>query len=177
MIVASVKGIPWSTFELTWCPCQPFLWYLCQRMEESCKIKEKLKLIIILHHFSNRWNIRWIKLWKKAFYKNTILKNKTKVKQWEKQLWFRHNTTHVAHNMKHVIRGVIKTHPSVTDNPWVCLEQYPYPLTALDLRTRTRTTTRTRFSQYLVVHAREPSSFWRENVVAVVSLLRVSARM
>ena len=35
----------------------------------------------------------------------------------------------------------------------------------------------TRFSQYQVVHAREPASFWRENVVAVVILLQVLARM
>ena len=27
------------------------------------------------------------------------------------------------------------------------------------------------------MHAREPASFWRENVVAVVTLLRVLARM
>ena len=32
-------------------------------------------------------------------------------------------------------------------------------------------------SQYWVVLAREPASFWRENVVAVVILLRVLARM
>ena len=36
---------------------------------------------------------------------------------------------------------------------------------------------RTRFSQYQVARAREPASFWRENVVAVVSLLRVLVRM
>ena len=86
MIGASVKGIPWSTFELTWCPCQPFLWYLCQRMEESCKIKEKLKLIIILHHFSNRWNIRWIKLWKKAFYKKHHFEKQNKSKTMRKTI-------------------------------------------------------------------------------------------
>ena len=34
----------------------------------------------------------------------------------------------------------------------------------------------TRFSQYYVVLAREPASFWRENVVAVVNPLRVLAR-
>ena len=34
--------------------------------------------------------------------------------------------------------------------------------------------TTTRFSQYLVVRAREPASFWREKVVAVVILLYVS---
>ena len=37
----------------------------------------------------------------------------------------------------------------------------------------TRTTTRTRFSQYFVVRAREPASFWRENMIDVVFLLRV----
>ena len=44
---------------------------------------------------------------------------------------------------------------------------------ALDSET---TTTSTRFSQYWVVLAREPASFWRENVLAVVILLRVLAR-
>ena len=34
-----------------------------------------------------------------------------------------------------------------------------------------------RFPQHLVVHAREIASFWRENVIAVVILLRVLARM
>ena len=32
----------------------------------------------------------------------------------------------------------------------------------------------TRFPQYQVVRGREPASFWRENLVAVVILLRVS---
>ena len=41
----------------------------------------------------------------------------------------------------------------------------------------TRTTTSTRFSQLQVVHAREPASFWRENVVAVVILQRDIARI
>ena len=50
----------------------------------------------------------------------------------------------------------------------------PY-YTPLDCKTST--TTSTRFSQYLVVLAREPASFWRENVVAVVILRRVLARM
>ena len=50
----------------------------------------------------------------------------------------------------------------------------PY-YTPLDCKTST--TTSTRFSQYLVVLAREPASFWRENVVTVVILLRVLARM
>ena len=50
----------------------------------------------------------------------------------------------------------------------------PY-YTPLDFKTST--TTSTRFSQYLVVLAREPASFWRENVVTVVILLRVLARM
>ena len=36
-----------------------------------------------------------------------------------------------------------------------------------------RTTTRKRFSQYWVLLTREPASFWRENVIAVVILLRV----
>ena len=31
----------------------------------------------------------------------------------------------------------------------------------------------TRFSKYKVVHAHEPVSFWRENLIAVVTLLRV----
>ena len=36
----------------------------------------------------------------------------------------------------------------------------------------------TRFSRYLkVVLTREPASFWRENEIAVVNLLRVLARM
>ena len=38
-------------------------------------------------------------------------------------------------------------------------------------------TSSTRFSQYLVVRAREPASFWREDVVVVVILLRVLARI
>ena len=41
----------------------------------------------------------------------------------------------------------------------------------------TGTTTSTRFSQYQVVHAREPTSFWRENVIAVVILQRDIARV
>ena len=41
------------------------------------------------------------------------------------------------------------------------------------LDSKTRTTTCSRFSQY----ASESASFWRENVVAVVILLRVLARM
>ena len=45
------------------------------------------------------------------------------------------------------------------------------------LDSKTSTTTSTRFSLYYVVLAREPASFWRENVVAVVILLRVLARM
>ena len=39
------------------------------------------------------------------------------------------------------------------------------------------TTASTRFSQYEVVLAPEPASLWWENVVAVVTLLRVLARM
>ena len=35
----------------------------------------------------------------------------------------------------------------------------------------------TRFSQYRVLLTREPASLWRENVIAVVILLRVLARM
>ena len=31
----------------------------------------------------------------------------------------------------------------------------------------------TRFSKYKVVHAHEPVSFWRENLIAFVTLLRV----
>ena len=42
---------------------------------------------------------------------------------------------------------------------------------------KTRTTTSTRFSQYWVVHAREPASFWSENVIAIVILRRVLARI
>ena len=37
----------------------------------------------------------------------------------------------------------------------------------------TRTTTRTRFSQYYIVRAREPASFWRKNMIDVVIPLRV----
>ena len=37
----------------------------------------------------------------------------------------------------------------------------------------TRTTTRTRLPQHYVVRAREPASFWRENMIDVVLLLRV----
>ena len=43
-------------------------------------------------------------------------------------------------------------------------------------RSETRTTTSTRFSQ-LVAFTREPASFWRENVIVVVILLLVLARM
>ena len=42
-------------------------------------------------------------------------------------------------------------------------------------RPKTRTTTRTRFSQYYVVRLHETVSFWRDNVIAVVTL--VFARM
>ena len=45
------------------------------------------------------------------------------------------------------------------------------------LDAKTRTTTSTRFSQYSPVLTREPASFWRENEIAVVTLLRVLARM
>ena len=41
----------------------------------------------------------------------------------------------------------------------------------------TSTTARTRFPQYKIVSAREPATFWRKNVIAVVILLLVSARM
>ena len=42
----------------------------------------------------------------------------------------------------------------------------------------TSTTARTRLPQYkIVVGAREPATFWRKNVIAVVILLRVFARM
>ena len=34
-----------------------------------------------------------------------------------------------------------------------------------------------RLSQYCVLLTREPASFWQENVIAVVILLRVLARM
>ena len=37
----------------------------------------------------------------------------------------------------------------------------------------TRTTTRTRLSQYYIVRAREPASFWRENMIDVLILQRV----
>ena len=39
------------------------------------------------------------------------------------------------------------------------------------------TTMSTRFSQYYIVLVQEAASFWRENVVAVVNLLRVLAQM
>ena len=35
----------------------------------------------------------------------------------------------------------------------------------------------TRFSQYLVVGEREPASFWREDVITVIILQRILARM
>ena len=41
------------------------------------------------------------------------------------------------------------------------------------LDSKTSTTTSKRFSQYVVVYVREPASFWRENVVAVVILLLI----
>ena len=41
----------------------------------------------------------------------------------------------------------------------------------------TSTTTSARFSQYEVVLAPEPASFWWENIIAVVTLLRVLAIM
>ena len=46
----------------------------------------------------------------------------------------------------------------------------------LDSETRMTTTT-TRFSLCYLVRAREPALFWRENVLAVVTLLRVLARL
>ena len=45
------------------------------------------------------------------------------------------------------------------------------------LHSKTSTTTSTRFSKYYVVLALKPASFWRENVVAFVILLRVLERM
>ena len=45
------------------------------------------------------------------------------------------------------------------------------------LDSETRTITSKRFSQSWVLLTREPASFWRENVIAVVILLRVLARM
>lgn len=47
-------------------------------------------------------------------------------------------------------------------------------LNSLDSKTRTRSK---RISQYSVVLAREPASFRREYVMAVVSLLRLLAKM
>ena len=44
------------------------------------------------------------------------------------------------------------------------------------LDSKTRTTTSTKFSQYQVVRTGEQAPFWRENVIAVVILLRVLAR-
>ena len=41
----------------------------------------------------------------------------------------------------------------------------------------TSTTARTRFPQCKIVSAREPATFWRKNVIAVVILLRVFVRM
>ena len=41
----------------------------------------------------------------------------------------------------------------------------------------TSTTARTRFPQYKIVGAREPATFWRKNVMAVVILLQIFARM
>ena len=38
-------------------------------------------------------------------------------------------------------------------------------LVCLLLDSKTNSTTFTKFSQYLVVFAREPASFWRENVI------------
>ena len=149
MIVASVKGIPWSTFELTWCPCQPFLWYLCQRMEESCKILREL--IIILRHFSKRWKHELNYRTKLFFIKTPLWTTKQKKKNEKNNHGFLIILCMFAHNMTHALKCVIETHPSVTANPWVCLEQYPYPLTALDLKTRTRT--RTRFSVYYISSA------------------------
>ena len=35
----------------------------------------------------------------------------------------------------------------------------------------------TRFSQYYVVSARQPASFWQENVIVIVILLRILARI
>ena len=45
------------------------------------------------------------------------------------------------------------------------------------LYSQTRMTTSTRFSQYWVLITREPTSFWRENAVAVVIVLRVLVRI
>ena len=41
----------------------------------------------------------------------------------------------------------------------------------------TSTTARMRFPQYKIVSAREPATFWRKKVMAVVILLRVFVRM
>ena len=48
--------------------------------------------------------------------------------------------------------------------------------TSRALDSETRTTTSMRFSQYLVL-LHEPTPFWGENVLAIVILLRVLARM
>ena len=45
------------------------------------------------------------------------------------------------------------------------------------LDSKTRTTTSTRFSLYWVLRTREPASFWRENMIAVVILLQVFTKM
>ena len=55
------------------------------------------------------------------------------------------------------------------------IRETPFPSFQI-LRTfdsETRKTSSTRFSQYQVVRAREPASFWRENAIAVVILLLV----
>ena len=57
----------------------------------------------------------------------------------------------------------------------VLFECIAHKYRALD--SETRTTTSRRFSQYWVLLTCEPATLWRENVIAVVILLRVSARM
>ena len=90
LLTASVKGILWSTFELTQCPCQPFLWYPCQRMEESCKKnkRENTRIILCPALLLKAKTLLWITLHVRKIALNikTTLNSKPKVKQWEKTI-------------------------------------------------------------------------------------------
>ena len=44
MFLVIIKGILWSTFLLIQCPCQHFLLFLCQKMEESWKKYQRILL-------------------------------------------------------------------------------------------------------------------------------------
>ena len=68
---------------------------------------------------------------------------------------------------------VLSNLPLASITPWLHAARLPF-LNLILRRVRQRVRD---FFKYLVMLARKPGPFWRENVLAVVTLLRVFARM